>query len=770
MARFHQGTRAKVQQANVAPKNSKKKRKKKKGEDEIVFRDGTEHSDEEMELFFSSRKTVKELVAPLGVNPNPLDYMEIEDNGAKLFTMCFYVHKLPRSSRFASTYTPLLNAEGVTANVFIKPMTEGKSSSQLDKRIVVLDGETIAAEKEGDRNRYRKILAKLHDTERYAQDVESGDNQLFEVAFMLTVQADNLENLRIKASDLHMNAREKGIELHSCYGVHPEAFLSGYPTNKVFKAKYGIAKSSVLKWHVFDKEAMLDLFNHTRSGFSHKDGVFLGRDMRTGKPFFFDPYDESHEGFGVVITGTTGTGKSVTIKNATSRLVDFGCVIRSIDFESVGSCGEYSMESKRLGGVSYTIGAEGTNVLNPFEINVELDYDQVSGKEFKALHLKDKIVNVVNHLMIMIKDGQEIGDFTDATIIKRIVTDTVTQLYEERGIRDGDPDSLYMTADGGVEGGLLSSGRVKKPRPTITDFFKKILIQQKENENEYYRLAYVLIIASMRDRVRDLYYCPQCLHFYTAEEYEALSLDEDGEHVCTECAAGKVVHIHGSKAYFDGQSTVATDINTVHINYDISSLPELERIQALLICMDYCVENDIKRNSANPKHARKMIFLIDELHKAFKYPEARQIISDIYRTARKRHVSPWSATQALADYKGYDETEAIVKNSASIFLLKQSISDREFLKKVTPLTDSQIEEVFTLGGDPDDKKEVFTLGGDSDDKKEVSRKGEVCIIDNQKRVAFVKVDYLTDSESVIAETDMRKIEKMYRGDMRAMAL
>ncbi len=34
-------------------------------EKEIIFSGGEEHTDEEMELFFESRKTVKELVSPL---------------------------------------------------------------------------------------------------------------------------------------------------------------------------------------------------------------------------------------------------------------------------------------------------------------------------------------------------------------------------------------------------------------------------------------------------------------------------------------------------------------------------------------------------------------------------------------------------------------------------------------------------------------------------------------------------------------------------------
>ena len=168
--------------------------------------------------------------------------------------------------------------------------------------------------------------------------------------------------------------------------------------------------------------------------------------------------------------------------------------------------------------------------------------------------------------------------------------------------------------------------------------------------------------------------------------------------------------------------------------------------------MDFMQENFIKKNSADPRKTQKMIMLIDEIHRGFRYPEARQFIDDAYRTYRKRHVSPWAATQALKDFDGYKETQSIVKQATTIILLKQDFQDKGYLAKATPLTSSQIDMVCDLGGDLDNEE----------DQKE--RKGEVCLIDNQSKVAFIKIDYLTDSESRIVETDMEKIRMMYKGD------
>ena len=748
-----------IKEQPIKGKNYKKTSAKKKGkkshveeeEQQIVFTDGQEHSEEEMELFFESRKTVRNLIAPLGVQPNPLNYMIVEDNGVELYTMCFYIDKLPRMSEFASTYAALFNAPGVTSNVFIDPMVDGQSSKQLDKRIIQLDAEQIAAEREGDRNRYRKVSAKMHDAEQYANDVESGDNRLFNVAFLFTIQAESLELLRRRVSDFHMAAREKGIEANSCYGVHPEAFLSGYPTNRVYNAKKGLANSVPIKWHVLDKYAVLDIFNHTRSGFSHKNGIFAGHQMYTGQPVLYDVYDKSHSGYGVIFSGKTGTGKSATIKMWASRYVDFGYKIRSIDFDARGPRGEYSIMAEALGGVNFQIKPDSENVLNLFDVDATEEFNEITGTEYKVLDLASKKVDLLNLIMTMIKDGREIDSFSEEKFIRRIVTDAITDCYDACGVVHGQVDSLYETSDT-IMNGKLGSGMVKKKLPTITDFYKRVLIKEHENKNKFYAQPYRLILDSMKDFVRELYFCPDCLKFYTRDE--VAEMKKNGNKAkCAACKKGTdIEEIHGTRSYFDGQSTVHASLETTHINFDISQIPEQERRVALLICMDFMQENYIKKNSADPKKAKKMIMLIDELHRGFPYPESRKFIDDAYRTYRKRHVSPWAATQALADFDGYKETKSIVKNATTILLLKQDFQDREFLQKSTPLTASQLEQVFQLGGDLEDENDQRT------------RKGEVCLIDNQTKVAFIKIDYLTASESRIAETDMEKIQKMYKGN------
>lgn len=716
----------------------------------LNFSDGTQHSDEEMELFFESRHTVNELVAPLGVNTIPLEYMVVEDNGVPLYTMCMYAHKLPRRSRFAKTYAPLFNAPCVTTTAFINPMGNEQSAKQLDKRIQTLGAEQYTAEQNEDRNRWRKITSKLRDAEKYAENVESGDDQLYKVAFLSVAWAPTLDLLRMRVNDLHMKAREEGIELHSCYAMHPEAFLSGYPLNRVYEADVAVMGVSPIKWHVLNRGALCDIFNHTKSTFSHKEGVYLGPNLRTGQPVFYDNYDKSHEAYGMCIAGMTGTGKSALIKMMESRFIEFGHKFRSIDFESRGPRGEYSIMAEAVGGDVISIKADSKNIINIFELEVEDEFDELTSKEYQVLRLSDKKVDYQNILMTLLLGGKEDLDFAQWVFIKRIMMDIITEMFEDREIYDGQPDSLYTT-DNVVRNGRLQAGRVKKTLPTIHEFYKKALLHRKGNRDESFKIPFDLIISGLKDHVREMYYCADCMTFYTAGEVAGMETgDGKRSHVCPKCRA-KIVEIHGVRPYFDGQSTVRFRKESPHINIDMSQVPKADKKEVMIVSLSFLEEHVVKKNSLNPLKTEKVDLLVDEVHNIFKYGPAREYLESFYRTARKRNVSPITATQALADYDGYEETKAIVKNATTKILFRQDIKDRKFLMENTPLTDSQINAVVSLGGDYNDESGAV-------------RKGEMCLIDNNSKVVFLQSEYLTGSEAAIVETDMRKISGMYRGD------
>lgn len=680
---------------------------------------------------------VRRVAAPDGINPNPLSYTIVHDAGHDVYVRSFTVDSLPKRTVFAGTFPSLFNFDRTTSSVYIEPIAEGKAAHLLDGRIVEIETNIISAEKNADRNQIRKLGGKLKDAEDWAKKIETGDNSLYHVYFLFTIMADSLEKLNRKTDAFRNIAKEKRITISCCYALQAESYLTGMPLLYRYSAKTGPIQSCGLKRHTMDKLSLASIFNHTQDSFFHEGGVILGRNMNTGMPVAFDAYDKFHNGYNLVFTGLTGTGKSACMKILASRYITlrnyrFVC----IDSQGKGNRGEYAMLADMMCGTHYQIKSSAENVMNIFELDAEEEWSEIDGT-YNVLHLQDKITNAKADMMTLIQGNKEPGDFTLITHIERIVMDIIGELYEERKIYDNAVDSIYE-AGKGIQNGVVTSGRVRKKMPTLTGFYKKALIKNKENAIEEHRKAYRVILDSLKDRVRKLLYCPKCLKFYSEDEAE-----KSGGMCACRC---KIVKIQGAKAYYDGQSTIRIKENDRFTDIDISQLPEDERPIARQISLSYINEQFVKSNATNPAKTQCLGIICDEVHQNFSKQSAVASLDYVARTARKRLVSLWTATQALKDYDCCRETEAMLKQSAAKFVFKQAYSDRGWVQDALNLTKWQTERVLELGGDPSNE--------------ESSRKGEVCICDNGK-VCFCKVDYLQAAEAVFVETDPRIIQSMY---------
>ena len=117
-------------------------------------------------------------------------------------------------------------------------------------------------------------------------------------------------------------------------------------------------------------------------------------------------------------------------------------------------------------------------------------------------------------------------------------------------------------------------------------------------------------------------------------------------------------------------------------------------------------------------------------------------------TARKRFIVPICCTQSLSQFKNYEETREIVKQSPMIFLLRQDAQDREYIAESTRMSPGQLAHLFQLGG---------SMQNDGS----VAEKGQVCMIVNH-HVVFAKIDYLKYTETDVVETNMQVIDRHIR--------
>ena len=673
------------------------------------------------------KEKLQKRLAPDAMNPNSMDHFYIKDMGVSIYARSFYVEKLPMTVTFAKTFRELFNTRKVVSSVFIKPMSSTEAQKLMQNKMRRDETELIEAQQAGNSYEIQKISVRVNENNEHAQKLSSGMTKWYDLAFLFTITRESLDLLDIATKEFIDVAKSKSIEISSCYGMQAEAYLTNGPYNRVYPGKMALFKSIPVKWHIFDQEAVGAIFNHTNTYFSHPDGIPIGHNLFTLEPVLWTPYAKGHDGFSCAFVGKTGTGKSATIKMFASRFTHFGYRFAAVDTDVSGGRGEYSRLCEEFGGVVFELRSNSSNKLNIFELDAQIQKDDATGVEYRTLSVTDKCSTARNIIMSAIISGKTQPSFELQTSMESILGRCITDIYADKGIYDGVPDSLF------TQGG--SSGRVKKPLPTMSDAYLWILKAQAENTIEEHILAYRMLSDALVDMVNNLYYDADTYERCTAEDYRLRQMTKRN-----------IRHVNGTRGYFDGQSTISITRETPFIDIDISGLPDTDKVLGQQVALNFLTENFIKKNSQDVAHAQKICMIKDEAHRMFPNPLSRKFMEDQVRTARKNNASLWICTQNHKDFTAYPETEVIISQVASLFMLKQDASDREYLKEKTILTPSAVDRVISIGGDPSDPTQ-----GDQ-------HKGELCLIDSNN-VVFVKVDYLTESEFLFVETDVAKRQK-----------
>ena len=707
--------------------------------------------------------TLRNLINADAIDVGPNTYMVISDGGMNTYVRSFTISSIPRRDKFANTFAPLMNFPNCESSIFVKPIAEDEMLKKFNKHINVLVGESYEAEKNSNVNRVRDISGQIQDANRFAAEIESGENKFFSVGFLFTLHANDIKELNKLTQEFHTKALERNIQVSCCYGIQPEAFVTNAPFNRLVNINSGIIKSDAIKFFNFDKYSVSALYNYTQSSFSHRKGVPLGRDMFTAMPVIYDTFDGSHDGYTIVVAGKTGVGKSALVKMMICRQIILGYHFVSIDYKQRKgtSEGEYASLATLCDGVNFQISNMSNDVMNPFDITETTRNVKDAGNivhEIRTLDLADKIsmvTSIILKLVVGDDEGNQGASLAENTYLENIIIQNLKLLYKTFGFVDGDPDSLYTTPDNVQAGGgeVLSDGRVYKLMPTMTDFYKTLLVSRRDNRDNNLIDAYNIIIMQLGNYVREIYYSQSTCHFFTKEQYLNLPYSETTktrEFLNDVRVKEPVVEVKGIRAYFDGQSSIHINRECPFTNIDISMLSSDEEKKLVQqIALEFVNENFIKKNSLSLEAESKMVVVIDEAHESFKNKYDRMVLNGVSRTARSRNVSLMLISQTLREYDYHNETRDILKQSTTKFVFKQDPQDRAWLIENIALTPAQASMIVdTLGGNPDDT---------SDQNK---HRGEVCIIDN-KTVSFCKVDYRKSTEQLAVATDAKGIEEAF---------
>ncbi len=590
------------------------------------------------EVMTLKRQTLKELIAPSGIDASNIDHLEIISN-VKRYARSFYVSTLPRMATFPLLFRDMYLFGDINTSIYINPIPESRSQNELNKVINELETERIVAQDRGNINRESNLAQKRYEAEQLRDEISAGFNKMYEASIVSTIFAYSLEDLDRLTKMLASEMAKSLVGVKSAWAIQEEAFQSNTP----------LMNNKVAKTHSFDRRSMATVFPFVTSDVGHPTGIPLGFNKQTGTPILFDNFHSSLNNYNMVIFAKSGAGKSVTMKTLISR----SSVLMGIESLALDAEGEYTIVAESLGGINVVLGPNSKTVINVFDIEPERVKDEITGKEKIVLSVENKVEDVTQALLTMARGSTRSTDVNELT--KQIIAESVAEEYAALGITN-DPDSLYEDT-GKALAGRDALYRNKKKMPTIGSWYKRIERKAENDQNKDYSFHYSYLLKVMKQYIR---------------EYD------------------------GQMAYFDGQSTFELLDGAPFINLDISQLEErFARPLAQQILLSWIWEKYVKKNSEDKLKARKKRVIVDEAWMLLPYPEAVDFLNTMARRARKRNVSLAIISQRFQDFYEKPEAQAVLTSSDTKLFLAQDKSEIEQLREVFKLSEGEASFLVT---------------------------------------------------------------------------
>ena len=583
------------------------------------------------------KKTIKELIAPSGIDASNIDRLEIISNVTR-YARSFFVSTLPRMCTFPELFRDMYLFGDINTSIYINPIPESRSQNELNRVINEIETERIVAADRGNINRESDLSQKRLEAEQLRDEIAAGYNKLYDASVIATLFAYNLEDLDRFTKLLSTEMSKSLVGIKSAWGMQEEAFKSNLP----------LMDDKVKKTHTFDRRSMGTVFPFTTSEVGHPTGVPLGINKQTGVPILFDNFHSSLTNYNMVIFAKSGAGKSVTMKTLISR----SAVLMGVQSLALDAEGEYSIVAESLGGINVVISPNSKTVINIFDIETEVVKDEITGKDRVVLNVENKVEDVTQALLTMAKGSTRSEEVNELT--KQIIAESVAEEYAAHGINN-DPNSLFESSAGEFGSNVL--GKKRKDMPTIGSWYKRIEKKAADNKNVDYNFHYSYLLKVMKQYIR---------------EYD------------------------GQMAYFDGQSTFDLLDGTLFINLDISQLEEkFARPLAQQILLEWIWEKYVKKNSEDKSKASMKRVLVDEAWMLLPFPEAVDFLNTMARRARKRNVSLAIISQRFQDFYEKPEAQAVLTSSDTKLFLAQDKSEIQYLKEVFKLSDGEADFLIT---------------------------------------------------------------------------
>ena len=199
------------------------------------------------------KKTIKELIAPSGIDVSNIDHLEIISN-TKRYARSFFVSSLPRMCTFPELFRDMYMFGDINTSIYINPIKEEKSQNDLNRVINELETERIMAADKGNINRESTVAQKRFEAEQLRDEIAAGFNKLFEASIISTIFTYSLEDLERETKLLSAEMAKSLVGIKTAWGVQEDAFKSNLPfiCPTLSSSSYGLFYSLEMHLPVFE--------------------------------------------------------------------------------------------------------------------------------------------------------------------------------------------------------------------------------------------------------------------------------------------------------------------------------------------------------------------------------------------------------------------------------------------------------------------------------------------------------------------------------------
>ena len=302
------------------------------------------------------RQSIKELIAPSGIDASNIDHLEIISN-VKKYARSFFVGTLPRMCTFPELFRSMYFFGDINTSIYINPIQEARSQNELNRVINELETERIVAADKGNINRESNLSQKRYEAEQLRDEIAAGFNKLYSASVISTIFTYSEDELDRVTKLLSTEMSKSLVGIKTAWAMQEDAFKSNLP----------LMEDKIGKSHTFDRRSMATVFPFVTSEVGHDTGIPLGFNRQTGTPILFDNFHSSLTNYNMVIFAKSGAGKSVTMKTLISR----SSILMDIESLALDAEGEYTIVAESLGGINVVISPNSSTIINLFDIETE---------------------------------------------------------------------------------------------------------------------------------------------------------------------------------------------------------------------------------------------------------------------------------------------------------------------------------------------------------------------------------------------------------------